>query len=84
MNGRDLVRASAIRAGYDRRFDDLIRILGWKRSTFYKRLADPDTATVAELREFCQATGMSAAEVAELIGERNGRENHGAKTLRRG
>ena len=67
MSG-DILRSSAIRAGYDRRFDDLIRILGWKRSTFYKRLADPDTATVAELREFCQATGMSAAEVAELIG----------------
>ena len=79
MNGRDLVRASAIRAGYKQRFNDLARMLGWNRRTLDRRLSDPDAMTVAELRVYARTTGMSAAEVFELIrGETHGRENYGA------
>ena len=67
MNDRDLVRASAIRAGYKQRFNDLARMLGWNRRTLDRRLSDPDTMTVAELRLYARTTGMSADEIVELI-----------------
>ena len=85
MNGRDLVRASAIRAGYKQRFNDLARMLGWNRRTLDRRLSDPDMMTVAELRVYARTTGMSADEIVELIRGKDGRrEDYGAKTLRRG
>ena len=77
MSG-DILRSSAIRAGYDRRFDDLIRILGWKRSTFYNRLADPDEMKIWELRLYARTTGMSADEIVELIRGKDGRKSYGA------
>ena len=67
MNDRDLVRASAIRAGYKQRVNDLARMLGWNRRTLDRRLSDPDTMTVAELRLYARTTGMSADEIVELI-----------------
>lgn len=67
MNGRDLVRAFAIRAGYKQRFNDLARMLGWNRRTLDRRLADPDEMKIWELRLYARTTGMSAGEIVELI-----------------
>ena len=78
MNGRDLVRAFAIRAGYKQRFNDLARMLGWNRRTLDRRLSDPDAMTVAELRVYARTTGMSADEIVDLIRGKDGRKDHGA------
>lgn len=67
MNGRDLVRASAIRAGYKQRFNDLARILGWTTRKLFRKLADPDEMKIWELRLYARTTGMSADEIVELI-----------------
>ena len=83
MSG-DILRAFAIRAGYKQRFNDLARMLGWNRRTLDRRLSDPDAMTVAELRLYARTTGMSADEIVELIRGKDGRENYGVKTLRRG
>ena len=63
----DLLRAFAIRAGYKQRFNGLARMLGWNRRTLDRRLSDPDSMTVAELRVYARTTGMSADEIVGLI-----------------
>ena len=80
MNGRDLVRASAIRAGYKRRSDELARILGWTTRKLFRKLADPDEMKIWELRLYARTTGMSADEIVKIIrGETHGRgEDYGA------
>ena len=83
MSG-DILRSFAIRAGYKQRFNDLARMLGWNRRTLDRRLSDPDSMTVAELRVYARTTGMSADEIVELIRGKDGRKSYGAETLRRG
>ena len=38
--------------------NDLIRVAGWSRSTYRRRVKDPETMTLGELVELCNYLGI--------------------------
>ena len=74
---RDIIRAALVSAGYDGRQADFCRIACIPLRTFARRIRNPDTITVGELRRIDRTAHIDDRELIALIrgGNTHGREH---------
>lgn len=62
-----IIRAAMITAGYDGRQADFCRIARIPLRTFYRRIRDPDSLTVGELRRIDRTAHIEDNDLLNLI-----------------
>jgi len=62
-----IIRAALVAAGYNRRTADFCRIVRIPLRTFARRMEDPDTLTLGELRRIDRTAHISDDQLIKLI-----------------